>query len=226
MTTNIRLILDKIMRHPLLQDVSLETVVDYTIDFIRIVGVPTIFENKVEKLTLSNYRCKLPCDFHRMIQVRLLKGSNPCFRYSGDSFHLTSGDKNNRTDLTYKIQGCILYASNEDSEIEISYEAIGVDQEGYPLIPDNSSFTRALENYIKLQKFTILFDLGKLTQQVYENTKQQYSWSVGDCQSEFNRLTLDQAESFFNSWKTLLIRDNEHSKGFINNGSKEHIKLQ
>lgn len=223
---NIRIILDKIMRHPLLQDISLETAIDYTVDFIRIVGVPTMFENKVEKVTLNNYRCKLPCDFNKMIQVRLLKGSNPAFRYSTDSFHFTSGDKSTHTDLTYKIQGCLLYASVENDDIELSYEAISVDNEGYPIIPDNSSFTRALEAYIKLQKFNILFDLAKITLQVYENAKTQYSWAVGDCQSEFNRLSLDQAESFFNSWKTLLIRDNEHSKGFINNGSKEHIKLQ
>ena len=46
--TNIRLILDKIMRHPLMRDISLETAVDYTVDFMKIVGVPSMFMEKTE----------------------------------------------------------------------------------------------------------------------------------------------------------------------------------
>jgi hypothetical protein len=52
-------------------------------------------------------------------------------------------------DLTYKIQGNFIYTSFEEGEIEVSYQAIATDEQGFPLIPDNSSFTRALELYIK-----------------------------------------------------------------------------
>ena len=46
--TNIRVILDKLLRNPLLQDLNLETAIDYTVDFMRIVGTPAIFENKID----------------------------------------------------------------------------------------------------------------------------------------------------------------------------------
>ena len=46
--SSIKLILDKILRHPLMQDITLETAVDYCIDFMRIVGTPSIFEEKTE----------------------------------------------------------------------------------------------------------------------------------------------------------------------------------
>ena len=49
---------------------------------------------------------------------------------------------------------------------------------------------------------------------------------LGDCQTEFNRLSIDKAESFYNSWRTLILRDTEHRTGFINNGTKERLKLQ
>lgn len=225
--TNIRLILDKALRHPLLQDISLETAVDYCIDFMRIVGTPTIFEEKTEVLKVSQYRTMLPCDYYQMIQIRKVDG--PVFRYSTDNFHMSQDKEDNHRrsyDLTYKIQGNIIYTSIEEGDIEVSYRAIAVDSEGYPLIPDNSSFTRALELYIKKQWFTILFDLGKIQPAVLQNVQQEYAWAVGDCQSEFNRLSIDKAESFFNSWKTMIIRDSEHRRGFINNGSKERLKLQ
>ena len=130
------------------------------------------------------------------------------------------------TDLTYKIQGNIIYTSIKEGEIEVAYLAIATDSEGYPLLPDNSSYTRALELYIKKQWFTILFDLGKIGPAVLQNTQQEYAWAVGDCQSEFNRLSIDKAESFFNSWRTLILRDSEHRTGFRNNGTKEVLKLQ
>lgn len=227
--TNIRLILDKIMRHPLMQDISLETAVDYTIDFMRIVGVPSMFMEKTEVIQIEKYRAMLPCDYYQMIQVRSTKGGQFAFRYSTDTFHMSEcKDPCGRelADLTYKIQGNMIYTSIEEGEIELSYEAIATDSEGYPLLPDNSSFTRALELYIKKQWFTILFDLGKISPAILQNVQQEYAWAVGDCQTEFNRLSIDKAESFYNSWRTLILRDTEHRTGFRNNGAKEKLKLQ
>lgn len=223
---NIRYILDRIMQHPLMQDVTLEQAVAFTVDFMRIVGTPNMFVEKTEILDIESYRALLPCDYSQMIQVRKLNG--PTFRYSSDSFHMSEcrASREEFTDLTYKIQGNIIYTSIKEGEIEVAYLAIATDSEGYPLLPDNSSYTRALELYIKKQWFTILFDLGKIGPAVLQNTQQEYAWAVGDCQSEFNRLSIDKAESFFNSWRTLILRDSEHRTGFRNNGTKEVLKLQ
>lgn len=225
--TNIRLILDKILRHPLMQDLSLESAVDYTVDFMRIVGVPNMFMEKTEILEIEKYRAMLPDDYYQMIQVRKVKGGT--FRYSTDTFHMSESEEpndRNISDFTYKIQGNIIYTSMEDGEIEISYQSIATDEEGYPLLPDNSSFTRALRLYIKKEYFTTLFDMGKIQATVLNQALQDYAWAVGDCQTEFNRLSLDKAESFYNSWRTLIMRDTEHRTGFINNGTKERLKLQ
>lgn len=228
--TSIKVILDKTLRHPLMQDLTLETAIDYCIDFMRIVGVPSIFTEKVWALEINRYRAKLPCDFYQMNQVRLVN-KNGYFRYSNDTFHLSENqdndnNTNNYDNLTYKIQGDIIITSIEKGNIEISYQAIELDEDQLPLIPDNSSFTRALTAYIKKQWFTILFDLNKISQAVLQNAQQEYAWAVGDCVSEFNRLTIDKAESLFNSWRTLIIRDTQHSKGFKHNGAKELIKVQ
>ncbi len=225
--TNIRLILDKLLRHPLMQELTIETAVDFTVDFMRIIGTPTIFMEKTEIVEIERYRAMLPCDYYQMIQVRKVDG--PAFRYSSYSFHMSECKDNcdrGFADLTYKIQGNMIYTSIEKGKIELAYEAIATDSEGYPLLPDNSSFTRALELYIKKQWFTTLFDLGKISPAVLQNVQQEYAWAVGDCQTEFNRLSIDKAESFYNSWRTLLLRDTEHRTGFRNNGTKERLKLQ
>jgi|SRR5574344_746271 hypothetical protein len=222
--TTIKLILDKILRNPMMRDLTLEAAVDYTIDFIRIVGVPSFFEDKVKELSIENYRAKLPCDFYEMNQVRSIDNGYYALRYTTDTFHM-SPNKSQDSDITYKIQGGIIYTSIETGNIEISYQAIPVDKEGYPLIPDNSDFTRALELYIKVQWYTILFEMSKLPIQVLQNTKQDYAWAVGACESEFQRLSLDKMEAFSNSFRTLILRDTQHKTGFKHNGTREYLKV-
>ena len=216
---NIKVILDRILRHPLMQDLSLETAVDYTIDFMRIVGTPRMFTEKVVRITIDKYRALLPCDYYQTIQVRIPGGH--ALVYSTDSFHMS----NKGNSSTYKIQGNIIYTSIESGELELAYLAISTDEDGYPLLPDNSSFTRALELYIKKQWFTILFDLGKITSAVLQNTQQEYAWAVGDCQSEFNRMSIDQMEAFSNSWRTMILRDHQHSSGFIGDGTRQTLNI-
>lgn len=216
---NIKVVLDRILRHPLMQDLSLETAVDYTIDFMRIVGMPRMFTEKVVRIPIDKYRALLPCDYYQTIQVRIPGGH--ALVYSTDSFHMS----NKGNSSTYKIQGNIIYTSIESGELELAYLAISTDADGYPLLPDNSSFTRALELYIKKQWFTILFDLGKITSAVLQNTQQEYAWAVGDCQSEFNRMSIDQMEAFSNSWRTLILRDHQHSSGFIGDGSRQTLNI-
>ena len=216
---SIKKILDSCLRHPLMQDLSLETAVDYTIDFMRIVGMPRMFTEKVVRITIDKYRALLPCDYYQTIQVRIPGGH--ALVYSTDSFHMSH--KGNSS--TYKIQGNIIYTSIESGELELAYLAISTDADGYPLLPDNSSFTRALELYIKKQWFTILFDLGKITSAVLQNTQQEYAWAVGDCQSEFNRMSIDQMEAFSNSWRTMILRDHQHSSGFIGDGSRQTLNI-
>lgn len=222
---NIRQVLDDLLHHPLLQGLTFERAVNYSVEFIRIVGCPRVFEEKTLKLKIENYRGMLPCDFHRIIQVRTCTcGRTTTFRYSTDSFHMSDDKHCNLPDLTYKIQGQVIFTSIKDGEIEIAYEAISVDEEGYPLIPENSSFVRALELYIKRECFTILFDLGKITPQVYNNTCQQYAWAVGQAQNEFMRPSIDEMESITNAWNNLIPRTNEHRNGFVTLGTKEQWK--
>lgn len=236
-STNIRRILDRVMRHPMLRDIPFETAVEYTVDFISLMGTPAIYDEKTAIVKVNDWKGQLPCDFVNMIQVRMAQGQHsnrwlhccerfpepPVYRYSGHSFHMSDMKPNSLStgELTYKVQGMVIFTSTKDIDLEIAYRGFAVDDEGYPLLPNNTSFLRGLENYIKLQWFTILFDMGKISAQVLSNTQQEYAWAAGDAQSEFSRLDLDKAETLFNSFKTLLPRNNEHWKAFFTNGSKE-----
>lgn len=224
--------MDRLTRHPLLKDLSLETVVDYTVDFIRIVGVPQVFLEKVKEVDIEKYRGVLPCDFYSIIQVRSTSdepiGHRHTYRYSTDSFHMNPNEhRNYNSDLTYKIQGnCIFVSPMENGKIEIAYKALPVDDEGLPLIVDNGTFAKALELYIKLQQFTILFDTGKLHNSILQNTQQEYDWAVGQATNDLVLPSIDQMQSISNMWNKLLDTSLEHEHGFKYLGSKEHFRIQ
>ena len=223
---SIKEVLDNLLDNPLLQDLTLERVVNYTVDFIRKVGMPKLYIEKTANLEIKEYRALLPCDFHKMIQVRAFKeGYSQVFRSSTDNFHL-SKDKGDSHDLTYKLQGQAIYTSMKDGTIEIAYQAIPVDCDGYPMIADNSSFKEALELYITKKRYKVLFDIGKIRGDVYSSTCQDYAFAVGQAQTSLIMPTIDEMESITNSWNTLIPRVTEHRMGFINNGSKETLKQQ
>ena len=228
----IQQILDNLLDNPLLQDLTLERVVNYTIRLMRKIGCPQLFYEATEWININNYRGVLPCNCLNVIQVRNEFGV--CYRYSTDSFHM-SQDKGNLSpsayardnpDLTYKIQGNIIFTSIKEGVIEIAYNAFAVDSDGYPLIPDNSSFISALEYYIKKKHFGVLFDTGKINQAIYHQVCQDYAWAVGQAQSDLVRPSIDQMQSLTNSLNTLVTRVNEHRSGFVNNGTQEKIRLQ
>lgn len=227
---NIREALSRVLRHPLLQDITLEQAVQYTIDFIGIFGMPKLYQDKEEVLHIEDFRAKLPCDLISINQVKECK-TGVCLRSMTDNFMPREQYDRNAgykipQELSFKTQGQVLYVSFKTGDVSVSYKAIPVDKDGFPLLIDNPVFLKALEAYIKREAFTILFDMGKITPAVLQNTQQQYAWLAGQLQSEFTIPSISEMESIKNSWCTLLQRTNEFSNGFKNNGDQEYIKLQ
>lgn len=82
---NIREILSRVTRHPMLKSVDLEQAIQYTIDFISIVGMPTFYMDKLDIIPIMEYRGLLPCDLVSITQVKDLK-THTCLRSMTDTF--------------------------------------------------------------------------------------------------------------------------------------------
>ena len=50
---SIKVILDDILEHPLLKDLTFERAINHTVHFIRILGCPDIFNEKVERVEIK-----------------------------------------------------------------------------------------------------------------------------------------------------------------------------
>ena len=224
---NINVIVDRIKRNPLLEDIPYETIIDYAIEFIKIMGVPASFIEKTAMIEINDYRGTLPCDLYSVIQVRTDKGDY--FRGSTDSFHMSpnkekEGNDKRNTGITYKIQGTCIFTSVPKCRIEIAYRAFPMDEEGLPLIPDNGSYPRALQEYITVECYTLLCDQGKIQPQVLQNHQQRYAWYAGQAQTDLIRPSLDQMESISAMWNKLLPSKRDHNNGYVSEGAKQFWK--
>lgn len=227
---NIRRILDELKKHPLLQDLTLEQVVSYTITFIGIFGMPKLYQDKEEPIHIENFRARLPCDLISINQIKECE-TGICLRSMTDTFmprehHDRVTGYRLPQELSFKTQGQVLYVSFKTGDVSVSYKAIPIDKDGFPLLIDNPVFLKALEAYIKKEEFTILFDIGKITPAVLQNTQQQYAWLAGQLQSEFTIPSISEMESIKNSWCALIQKVSEFDSGFKSLGDKEKIRLQ
>lgn len=204
MKTNIKTILDRLLRHPLLSDLTIETVTDYTIDFIRLISGNKSYSQKNIKINIHNHMGELPRDFMSVDYV--LYKDIPMIG-------MTSRGIDNReyTTPSYKLQSSKIITSVKEGEVDLYYNSVEMDNEGFLIIDDDSLFLRALEAFIKKEYFTILFDLGKINSSSLSNAQQDYGFRVGRLQAK--EITVDEMESFARRFTSPLDLD-WHSKNF------------
>ena len=85
--TSIRRVLDNLLEHPMLSDVSLEQAVRYTIRFIGLHGFPKFYQDKIEEIEIHEFRGLLPCDLISIDQVKDMD-YHVCLRSMTDTFTL------------------------------------------------------------------------------------------------------------------------------------------
>lgn len=201
---NIREALSRTLRHPLLQDVNLEQVIQYVLDFIAIHGMPQIYEHKETVLHIEEFRAELPCD---LITIELVKDckSGISLRKMTDVFNpqRNSYDVEERRrfhELSYKTQGRTLFVSFRDGDVGLAYLAIPVDEEGLPLIIEDPIYLLALDSYIKRETFVVLFDQGKINQAVLHSAEQRYAWASARLATHFKVPSMAEMESITRMW--------------------------
>lgn len=230
---SVSIILDRLTKHPLLTDVTLEQVVGYLVDFIGIVGFSQLYFDRVDIIEIHNYRGVTPCNIVSVNQVRDTR-NNIALRSSTDVFYNSPNVRqqdtidrmDRRVDATFKTQGDIIYTSFKEGRVEVSYKTIHVDNDGYPMVPENSIFLKCFENYVKMEVFNILFDMGKISPSVLQNAQQNYAWTAGQLNQEFTQPSMSEMESISNSLNQMIVKNNLFTKTFKSLGSKEYLKDQ
>lgn len=192
---------------------------------MNLINVPQQYITKIDCIKIENYKGELPCDLHKIEQCRVYETNIP-MRYATDSFHSPmhcegSPDIDINSDATYKLDNSHIKTSFKEGTVEIAYYAFPTDDEGYPMIPDNEKFVKAITSYLAERKGFQLFMEGKLDVQRYNKLEVEWLFYVGAAQNAARMPSIDQMESLKNQWLRLIPRIAEHSRSFRDLGSQE-----
>ena len=171
-------LIDRVKTNPLMRGLDFDVAVRYSVDCIKLIGSREILTVKPIRIGIEDYKGELPKDIFRIQQLRRVtnagqedKEAYTSMTEGSDTFinvYNKSTLKNNNRhgsyvpENTYSINEYYIHTGFEEGVLDMMYQGLALDAYGYPLIPDNASIIKAIENYIKVQYFTILLDLGKI----------------------------------------------------------------
>lgn len=126
----------------------------------------------------------------------------------------------------YKVNNQHVQCSVKNGRVLMVYDRINADKDGIPLIPNSEALIKAIVNYIKVQVFEVLVDLGKISERSLIRAEQEYSWYIGASQTEFQGISSeDEMESFINSHVGLFNVSSLYSDRYEHSSDKEVINI-
>jgi hypothetical protein len=239
-------ILWKVMKNPLASELTYEEAAEYALEFIKLLGAPSIYENKLSIMELTNHKAELPCDLLTIEGVRYLDTSDPetasasnyiAMREATNLYHFDENEHLNeqdtefnirgnhrRSEFTYKVQRGIIFTSMRDGCIEMAYKAISTDEEGFPLVPDNEKVAIGMEYYILSRYLEPLWMMGKITDKAFEYITQKRYFYMPSAFTAMQMPSKDMLESTMNGINRLLLSTTMHEKFYKKLGEEERFR--
>lgn len=184
-------------------------------------------------LIIENYKAKLPCDFFRLEQLAinglpaiaakttmlhtlgqeccsvddLMKEITQVYKDNfGNIFTVDypgSFNLSNTTTIEYDINNNFITTNVKDGFVCMAYLAYPIDEEGFPLIPDDVYYLRAVAAFI-----TRMLDYRKWrtypskdSKELFDHSEREWLWYIGAAKGSGNQGDLSTMES----WKTSIV---------------------
>jgi len=157
-----------------------EHIYSWTIDAERQIGtfaaMHKVMNYKIENeggegLTLT----PLPDDVYQLLDINFC-GQSAFYTGVSNHFNTQCGcgctTANNCTCIKWFINGCYIQTSRKIKEVNVSYLALPIDEEGFPYV--NQNHLDAIVAYIKYMMLQARFDEGKVPQAVYQTRYREW----------------------------------------------------
>lgn len=214
------------------EDIVISDAIEWVGEVIELLNPPYDLIEDVEVVLVEHGRAKIPCDLHSINGIKCLIDDNASLIdecefpidhfvpmvYSTDIYHNykdNHNDKNcNIPQATYKLENGYILPNFENGFLAVSYKAIPVDEDGFPLIPDNIKFKNAIKYHIMWKLAFMKLIQGKISGQAYQIIERDREWYIGQASTGAQMPSMDLMESIKNNWIRLIPKINQHRDGF------------
>lgn len=227
---NIKYVFSKIYRDlGINYELDESAMIEWAAEALSMIGAYSQFEEISHCLPLVRGKAKLPCGFEKLVDINY--NNKPVFWATNTNAH------------NYQCTGCqipvcdscgynfyindnyLISNINTDTEANICivYLGIRVDEDGYPLVPDNVYYFKALTAYITMMLDKQEWRKGKLPDKVWQDSERDWLFYVNSARGAANMPNTAQLENLKNIWKRLMPTPNEYGKGFSNFNKQERL---
>lgn len=202
------------------------SMIEWAAEALELIGVFYQYVPKTVDLEVVGKRVALPCDLHDIQQISFQ--GRPLVYGSGtfDTTDDCADCKENKTisQFVYTVNDSFIN-TNFDGIICLSYTAVPLDEDGFPLIPDDISFSNAIEAYIVKMLYYPDLLRGTINPNLYDKLENDWNYKCMQARGKGNMPSLDQMESIKNSWLRIMPQINEHAFFFNDLSKQESIRL-
>lgn len=152
-------------------------------------------------------------------------------RWSTDNFHYkfhnNRGDYNRNSDYSYKLNRGYGFPNFSNGRVAISYKGIPLDDEGYPMIPNEEFWRNAVKWEIGYKIAFKAFMSDVLTENKFKYIERDRDWYIAQAVNKTKIFTNDdEAQSFVNQTVALIPRGTGHENFFRNISREQQIYNQ
>lgn len=206
------------------EEIPYQDFIEWMVEALKAIGSYYQFHEKETTLEIKNYRADLPCDFHKLIRL-INEKTNARDVYNKsivDEKHIKG---NEHYEYQYNVQNNTILTNYKTGKIRIQYLAFPIDEDKYPLVPDDRSFADALFWYvcyklaIRGHKFMNpqMGDIGFTSNQWHHYCKQ--------ARGNANMPDVDGMERIKNIWLRYIPSTDDYNSLFSKTGRPENANL-
>jgi len=112
----------------------------------------------------------------------------------------------------------------KDGCVEMAYKGLSIDEDGFPLIPDNEKVAIAMEYYILSRYLEPLWLMGKITDKAFNYIEQKRYFYMPSAFTALQMPNYDGMESMCNAINRLVVSPSAHANFYKKLGEKERIR--
>lgn len=211
--TSIKPLIAKVYRDLNLQEESRWVdMIEWAAEALEHIGSYPQFKRKTEEVTIENHIGTLPCDFFKLEAVAFnnpishsqLKPHSGSFDFNYDISDVADGINNSKVENGYTIDNCYIKTNFSEGTVTISYLAFYVDEDGFPMIPDDVSYREAIFRYIIMKLYFADYLTGKINPNIYRDMENEWHRYCMQARANANMPDLQQLESIKEMWVRLI----------------------
>lgn len=212
------------------KEINFSDIVEWSNEVLLKVGAYSQFKDITECISLVDGKACLPNGFYKLVDIM----------YDNKPLHWAT----NTVAHNYQCEGCqipqcctdnnfyindgyiitdIKNSVNPDcpDKICVVYLGMPVDDEGYPMIPDDIYFAEACAKYCTYMLDYQDWRKGQLPDKVFQKSEVDYLFYVNSARGAANMPNAAQLENLKNIMVRLIPKQNDYNKMFRNTSSQE-----